>query len=153
MGGKNKIKNHPGAALCARLTTSPDLPSKMQEPGPFRIGVKPSGMEIMSAAYTSFVERIACPVSSQGSTSHSKKKGQILQQAGTLDMIRSREKMFSFFLGMKVVFETGIKNNRCSCAFAHKGSFLNRSSEVQLREVMLSVQEAESTASIAGHEY
>lgn len=54
---------------------------------------------------------------------------------------------------MKVEFETGIKKNCCSCAFGNKGSFLHRSSVVQLREVMLSVQEAETTASVAVHEH
>lgn len=54
---------------------------------------------------------------------------------------------------MKVGFETGIKNNCCTCAFANKGSFLYRSSVMQLRKVMLSMQEAGSTGTGAVHEY
>lgn len=67
------------------------------------------GMEIMSAAHATFVGRTYCPVSSQGSTSRSEKKSQTLQQADTLDIIRSREKCFQFFKIWKLDLRLGLK--------------------------------------------
>lgn len=54
-------------------------------------------MEIMSAAHTNLAGRIHCPVSSQGNTGLSEKKSQTLQQADTLDVLKSREKCFLVF--------------------------------------------------------
>lgn len=103
-------------------------------------------MEIMSAAHTDVVGRIDCPISSQGSISHSEKEGQTPATGRYVGHCKKQRKMFSDFLRL----ETGIK----TVAFPNKGKiFLRRSPVVQLREVMSSVQEAESKARVAVQEF
>lgn len=63
----------------------------------------------MSAAHTNLAGRIPCPVSSQGNTGLSEKKSQTLQQADTLDILKSREKCFLVFKIWKLNLRLGLK--------------------------------------------